>query len=59
MGYGDVYPVTVGGKIFTFFVLIIGVGIVTVPAGLVATALSRAREVEERENEDHNSEKDL
>ena len=59
VGYGDVYPVTVGGKIFTFFVLIIGVGIVTVPAGLVATALSRAREVEERENEDHNSEKDV
>lgn len=51
VGYGDVYPVTIGGKIFTFFVLIIGVGIVTVPAGLVASALSRAREVEERENE--------
>ncbi len=51
VGYGDVYPVTVGGKVFTFFVLIIGVGIVTVPAGLVASALSRAREVEERENE--------
>lgn len=51
VGYGDVYPVTIGGKVFTFFVLIIGVGIVTVPAGLVASALSRAREVEERENE--------
>jgi voltage-gated potassium channel len=51
VGYGDVYPITVGGKIFTFFVLIIGVGIVTVPAGLVASALSRAREVEDRENE--------
>ena len=55
VGYGDVYPVTVGGKVFTFFVLIIGVGIVTVPAGLVASALSRAREVEERENEADNS----
>jgi len=48
VGYGDVYPITVGGKIFTFFVLIIGVGIVTVPAGLVASALSRAREIEEK-----------
>lgn len=47
VGYGDVYPVTVGGKIFTFFVLIIGVGIVTIPAGLVASALSRARQIEE------------
>lgn len=55
VGYGDIYPITVGGKIFTFFVLIIGVGIVTVPAGLVASALSRAREVEERESEDSNN----
>lgn len=46
VGYGDVYPITVGGRIFTFFVLIIGVGIVTIPAGLVASALSRARTIE-------------
>jgi voltage-gated potassium channel len=49
VGYGDIYPITIGGKVFTFFVLIIGVGIVTVPAGLVATALSRAREIEKDE----------
>jgi len=49
VGYGDVYPITVGGKIFTFFVLMIGVGIVTVPAGMVASALSKAREMEEKE----------
>ena len=47
VGYGDVYPITLGGKIFTFFVLMIGVGLVTVPAGLVATALSKARELED------------
>lgn len=46
VGYGDVYPITVGGKIFTFFILLIGVGIVTIPAGLVASALSKAREIE-------------
>jgi voltage-gated potassium channel len=49
VGYGDVYPITVLGKIFTFFVLIIGVGVVTVPAGLVATSLSKAREIQEEE----------
>ena len=49
VGYGDSYPITLGGKSFTFFVLIVGVGIVTVPAGLVATALTRAREIEEEE----------
>ena len=50
VGYGDVYPITLGGKIFTFFVLIIGVGIVTIPAGLVATALTKARTLEEKED---------
>ena len=49
VGYGDIVPITPGGKVFTFFILIIGVGIVTVPAGLVATALSKARELEEQE----------
>ena len=50
VGYGDVYPITMGGKIFTFFILLIGVGIVTIPAGLVASALSKAREMDEEEN---------
>ena len=49
VGYGDVYPITVGGKIFTTFIVLIGVGIVTIPAGLVASALSKAREIEAKE----------
>jgi len=47
VGYGDAYPITVGGRIFTFFVLIIGLGVVAVPAGLVSSALSMARKMEE------------
>ena len=47
VGYGDVYLITLGGKVFTFFVLIIGIGIIAVPAGLVGTALSKARELED------------
>jgi voltage-gated potassium channel len=47
VGYGDVYPVTVGGKIFTFVILLVGLGIVSIPAGMVATALSKAREIED------------
>lgn len=46
VGYGDVYPITVGGRIFTGIVLIVGLGIVAVPAGLLASALSKAREME-------------
>lgn len=44
VGYGDVYPVTTGGKMFTFFVLLIGLGIVAVPTGIVSSALQQARE---------------
>jgi voltage-gated potassium channel len=41
VGYGDIYPITIGGKIFTFCILLVGLGIVTVPAGIVAAALSK------------------
>ena len=47
VGYGDVYPITAGGRIFTAFVLFVGLGIVAIPAGMVATALSRARTIED------------
>lgn len=50
VGYGDVYPVTTGGRVFTFVVLLIGLGVVSVPAGLVASALSKARELEDEED---------
>ena len=43
VGYGVMYPVTGGGKFFTFFVLVLGLGVVAVPAGLIGTALSTAR----------------
>ncbi len=44
VGYGDIYPMTVGGKIFTSIVLITGLGIISIPAGILASALSKARE---------------
>lgn len=43
VGYGDVYPVTVGGRFFTFVVLVVGLGIVAVPTGLIASALGEVR----------------
>ena len=42
VGYGDSFPVTVGGKVFTSFIVIIGLGIIAVPTGLFASALSKA-----------------
>lgn len=46
VGYGDVYPITLGGRAFTFLVLMLGLGVVAVPTGLVASALSQARKEE-------------
>lgn len=46
VGYGDIFPITVGGKIFTFVILMIGLGIVALPAGLIASAFTQAREEE-------------
>lgn len=39
VGYGDIYPVTLGGKLFTAVILMIGLGLVAIPAGLIAAAL--------------------
>ena len=49
VGYGDIYPVTVGGKIFTFVILMCGLGVVAVPAGLISAALSKVRRDEDRD----------
>lgn len=49
VGYGDVYPITAGGKVFTFVILMIGLGIVAVPAGLLASSLSKARMEDQEE----------
>jgi len=42
VGYGDVYPITVGGKVFTFFILMIGLGIVAIPTGIISSALTKS-----------------
>lgn len=48
VGYGDVVPVTLGGRIFTMLMLFVAIGVVAVPTGLVASALSHFREEERR-----------
>ena len=44
VGYGDVYPVTAGGRIFTFFVLMVGLGVFAVPTGLITMAIVNTRQ---------------
>jgi voltage-gated potassium channel len=46
VGYGDVYPITAGGRVFTCMVLLIGLGIIAVPTGIIASSLTVVREHE-------------
>lgn len=46
VGYGDIYPITLGGRIFTVFILLLGLGLVAIPTGIVASALSVLRRSE-------------
>jgi voltage-gated potassium channel len=43
VGYGDIYPITIGGRIFTGIILVIGLGIVALPAGIIASSITEAR----------------
>ena len=47
IGYGDIYPVTVLGKILASFVAIIGIGIIAIPTGIISAGF-----VSEIKNED-------
>ena len=49
VGYGDVYPITVGGRVFTFFILMIGLGIVAIPTGIISSALTKSIDSKEVE----------
>lgn len=48
VGYGDIYPITLGGRMFTFVILLLGLGLVAVPTGIVASALAAVRREESR-----------
>ena len=50
VGYGDIYPITIGGRLFTFFMLMIGLGIVAVPACLLSAALTQVK-IEEHDED--------
>jgi len=41
VGYGDIVPATIVGKIFAAFVMIMGYGVIAVPTGIVSVELSK------------------
>lgn len=49
VGYGDVVPVTIAGKIIAVFIMLLGVGVVALPAAMLAAKFGdqlRARKVQ-------------
>ena len=48
VGYGDVTPVTTGGKLFGASMTLLGIGMVAIPAGILASGLGT--ELERRRN---------
>jgi voltage-gated potassium channel len=52
VGYGDVFPITVIGKILTAFIAILGIGMFALPAGILASGFSD--EFQKRKNRDKN-----
>jgi len=50
VGYGDIYPITFGGRIFTGVILVVGLGIVALPAGIIASSFTEARKQQNQED---------
>ena len=51
VGYGDLYPITLGGRVFTAVVTLLGIGIIAIPTSLVTNALSKAKKRTRKEGE--------
>lgn len=58
VGYGDVYPVTAMGRLFTVLMLLVALGIIAIPTGLVSSALTSLRGVEAEKAKEGVAEKD-
>ena len=53
VGYGDFSPVTPVGKVFTFIVLLLGMGMIAIPAALFTTAFKEVRDEDRIQNTRH------
>ena len=56
IGYGDIYPVTTIGKIFSIFITFLGVGMVAIPTGIISAGFvdqyTRIKRISEYADED-------
>jgi voltage-gated potassium channel len=57
MGYGDIYPVTVVGRLVTMISSFMGIAVVALPAGLITSGMTeeinRRKDIENSENEEN------
>lgn len=51
-GYGDVFPVTAFGRFLAAIIMLLGVGVVALPAGIVATGFAEAARAKRRQEEE-------
>ena len=56
VGYGDIYPITIPGKIVSIFITFLGVGMVAIPTGIISAGFvdqfSRIKRLSEYAKED-------
>lgn len=56
VGYGDIYPVTPMGKLFSIFITFLGVGMVAIPTGIISAGFvdqyTRIKRISEYADED-------
>lgn len=52
VGYGDVVPMTVGGRVFGMLLMLTGVGMAALPAGILAAGYSRELQLRREEYEE-------
>lgn len=53
LGYGDVIPVTLGGRIFAAMITVMSIGTVALPAGMLASRFSEELEKRKKEMDGH------
>lgn len=56
IGYGDIYPVTTMGRVFSIFITFLGVGMVAIPTGIISAGFvdqyTRIKRISEYADED-------
>lgn len=51
VGYGDIYPITIGGKIMAGIIAVLGIGLVAVPTGIISAGFIELMSHNKHEND--------